>query len=150
MMALPKLLTYSTEDEYKQHYLENYCKSCPINTFDGIPVMFYPETFEHAFYKRTNKSWKAKKDSFSKDRGERLDWIKIVLQDDSIIPKKGYDKATGSYDNTRRVTFMNSDNYLVVIYINDQNIGKFVSAYIVDNERAASLIRNSPNWEKRV
>ena len=52
-MNLPKLLTYETEEEYKQHYIEHYCNSSPIMTFDEIPVMFYPERFEHAFYKRT-------------------------------------------------------------------------------------------------
>ncbi len=146
-MNLPKLLTYSTEEDYRQHYIEYYCNSCPIITFDDIPVMFYPETFKHAFYKRTQKSWKAKKDIFSKERGERLDWIKYVLQDPSIVPRKGYDKAKNSYDNTRRVTFMNDENFLVVIYINKDGRGKFVTAYVVDNGKAAEKIRNSPRWE---
>jgi len=147
-MNLPKLLTYATEEEYKQHYIEHYCNSSPIMTFDEIPVMFYPERFEHAFYKRTKKSWKAKKDVFSKKRGERLDWIKYVLQDPNIIPRKGYDKAKNSYDNTRRVVFMNEENYLVVIYINKKGEGKFITAYVVDNDEAAGKIRNSPKWEK--
>lgn len=146
-MNLPKLLEYSTEEEYKTYYIENYCNASPINTYDGIPVMFYPETFEHAFYKRTQKSWKAPKDSFFIERGKRLDWIKFVLQDPSITPKKGYDKANGSYDNSRRVTFMNSENYLVVIYLNKKGEGKFITAYVVDNDKAAEKIRNSPNWE---
>ncbi|MGB4438436.1 MAG: hypothetical protein WBJ13_04255 [Sedimentibacter sp.] len=147
-MALPDLIEYTTEDEYKNYYIEHYCNASPIDTFDSIPVMFYPETFEHAFYKRTEKSWKAPKDSFSKERGERLDWIKCVLQDPTVTPRKGYDKATGSYDNTRRVTFINEQNYVVVIYINKKGTGKFVTAYIVDNEKTAEKIRNSPLWEK--
>lgn len=146
-MALPELLQYSTEEEYRQHYIEHYCNACPIDTFDGIPVMFYPDAFDHAFYKRSRKSWKAGKDSFSTERGERLDWIKHVLQDPNITPRKGYDKAKDTYDNTRRVTFMNEENYLVVIYINKKGEGKFVTAYIVDNETAAEKIRNSPVWE---
>lgn len=146
-MALPKLLKYSTEQEYKNHYIENYCNTSPIYTFDGMPVMFYPETFEHAFYKRTRKSWRAPKDRFSKERAKRLDWIKHVLQDPSIVPRKGYDKSTGLYDNTRRVAFLNEENYLVVIYINDKGQGKFITAYLVDNDTAAEKIRNSPKWE---
>lgn len=147
-MALPDLIQYSTEIEYKDHYLNNYCNADTIITHDGIPVKFYPETFEHAFYKRTRKSWKAPKDNFFRDRGEKMDWIKHVLQDPSITPKKGYDKGTGLYDNTRRVTFMNEENYLVVIYINDRGEGKFVTAYTVDNVIAADKIRNSPDWER--
>lgn len=146
-MELPEFLELATEEEYKQHYIENYCSVSPINTHDGIPVMFYPETFEHAFYKRTMKSWKAPKDVFSKSRGKRLDWIKHVLQDPSIKPKKGYDKAKDTYDDTRRVAFLTEENYLVVIYINNKGEGKFVSAYVVDNDYAASKIRNSPDWE---
>src|SRR6056297_2083711 len=119
-MELPELLTYETEEEYKRHYIENYCEACPIYTFDNIPVMFYEDKFDHAFYKRTHKSWHASKDSFSKLRGERMDWIKHVLQDPNIIPRKGYDKAKNSYDNTRRVTFLNEQNYLVVIFINNK------------------------------
>lgn len=43
---------------------------------------------------------------------------------------------------------MNEENYLVVIYINKKGEGKFITAYVVDNERAAEKIRNSPKWEK--
>lgn len=147
-MALPELLQYETEEEYKQHYIKNYCEACPIYTFDNIPVMFYEDRFGHAFYKRTHKSWEAEKDTFSKERGERMDWIKQVLQDPTIIPRKGYDKAKNSYDNSRRVTLLTQENYLVVIFINKQGKGKFVTAYLVDNEEAAEKIRNSPLWEK--
>jgi len=90
-MALPKLLQFETEEEYKVHYIKNYCMTCPIYTFDNIPVMFHEDSFEHAFYKRTHKSWGAQKDIFSILRGERMDWIRHALQDSNIIPKKGYD-----------------------------------------------------------
>lgn len=147
-MALPELLKYKTEEEYKQHYIKNYCESCPIYTFDNIPVMFYEDRFKHAFYKRSRKSWHAEKDSFCNLRGERMDWIKYVLQDPKIIPRKGYDKEKNSYDNSRRVTFLTEENYLVVIFINKKGEGKFITAYVVDNEEAAEKIRNSPKWEE--
>jgi hypothetical protein len=147
-MGLPKLLKYQTEEEYRQHYIKNYCEACPIYTYDNIPVMFYEDKFDHSFYKRTHQSWEAKKDRFSYERGERMDWIKYVLQDPNIIPRKGYDKAKKSYDNTRRVTFLSDENYLVVIFINKKGEGKFVTAYVVDNEEASNKIRNSPRWEK--
>lgn len=71
-----------------------------------------------------------------------------MLQDPKIVPRKGYDKAKNSYDNTRRVTFLTEENYLVVIFINKKGKGKFVTAYLVDNDAAAEKIRNSPQWEK--
>ena len=49
--------------------------------WDGLPVKFYPEMFEHAFYKRTAKAWKAKKDSVNLDRYKRMPWINEVLHD---------------------------------------------------------------------
>lgn len=143
---LPPLLNLSNEAEYKNYYIENYCNK-EIKTYDGILVKFHEDTFEHSFYKRKRKTWKAKKDVFSKERGERMDWIKHVLNDPSITPKKGYDKAKQSYDSTRRVAFLNEENYLVVIYINKHGVGKFVTAYLVDNDEAANKIRNSPNWK---
>ena len=130
---LPPLLKLKNESEYKSHYIKNYCNK-EIKTHDGIVVKFFEDTFEHAFYKRTKKTWKSRKDIFSEERGERMDWIKYVLNDPTITPKKGYDKAKQSYDSTRRVTFLNSENYLVVIYINRNGEGKFVTAYLVDWE----------------
>ncbi len=148
-MSLPSLIEYETEAEYKQHFIQHYCNQSPILTHDNIPVMFYADRFEHAFYKRTQKKWSAKKDQFSKIRGERIDWIKHVLQDPTVAMKKGYDKAKNSYDNTRRVTFINEENYVVVIWINDKKgTAKFVTAYLLDNQYAAEKIRNSPDWEK--
>lgn len=128
--------------------MEHYCNNMDITTFDGIHVRFYEETFEHAFYVRTRKSWKAAKDKYSTERGERIDWIKAVLEDPSITPRKGYDKARKSYDNSRRVTFLAPNNYIVVIYINESGEGKFVTAYLVDNQDTADKIANSPIWEK--
>jgi hypothetical protein len=148
-MPLPKLVEYNTEAEYKAHYLSHYCNQNPIMTHDNIPVMFYPETFEHSFYKRSAKKWSAKKDIFSKERGERIDWIKHVLQDPTVMMKKGYDKARNNYDSTRRVTYMNQENFVVVIWVNDKKgTAKFVTAYLVDNPYAAEKIRNSPDWGK--
>lgn len=147
-MALPELLQFETEEEYKQHYVKNYCEAGPIFTFDRIPVKFFEDRFEHAFYQRTHKSWKAEKDRLDIERAERMDWIKHVLQDPSIIPRKGYDKSNGSYDNSRRVAFLTEENYLVVIYINKRGVGKFITAFLVDNEETAEKIRSGPLWER--
>lgn len=146
-MSLPALKDFSSETECKQYYIENYCHA-DIKTFDGIVVKFYEETFEHAFYTRTKKSWRAPKDHFSTERGERIDWIRAVLEDPSIIPRKGYDKARRTYDNSRRVTFLSPNNYVVVIFINNIGEGKFVTAYVVDNEDTAQKLSSSPLWEQ--
>lgn len=38
--------------------IDNYCNA-NIQTHDGITVKFFEDTFEHAFYTRTQKKWKA-------------------------------------------------------------------------------------------
>lgn len=148
-MSLPELRKFADEQECKQYYIENYCHNTEIKTFDGIRVKFYEETFEHAFYIRTRKSWSAPKDKYSEERGERIDWIKAILEDPDIAPRKGYDKAKKSYDNSRRVVFWAPNNYVVVIYINKKGEGKFVTAFLVDNQDTATKIANSPIWEKK-
>lgn len=144
-MSLPGLLILSTEAEYKNYFIKEYCDKSPIATFDGLPVMFYSEMFEHSFYKRTKASWKAPKDQMDIERCKRMPWIKDVLNDSSIIPRQGYDKARNRYDNDNRVTFLAPNNYVVVI----RKAGKswrFVTAYLVDNAVAASKIQASPAW----
>lgn len=144
-MALSELLLLSTEEEYKNFFVENYCNISPIATFDGLPVMFYPEMFEHAFYKRAVAKWRAPKDSLDIERCKRMNWIKDVLNDDTIIPRQGYDKAHNRYDNNSRVAFLAPNDYIVVI----RKAGptwRFVTAYIVDNDRAKRKILGSPAW----
>lgn len=146
-MSLPPLLKLSSEAEYKQYFIDNYCNKCPVITFDGLPVMFYPDMFEHAFYKRAKPKWRAPKDCVDSDRCERLPWIKAVLEDRTIVPKQGYDKARHKYDNTRRIAFLAPNNYLVVI----RNVGakwRFVTAHLVDNQDTANKILSSPVWNK--
>lgn len=146
-MSLPPLLTLSSEAEYKQYFINNYCLKSPLTTFDGLSVMFYPDMFEHAFYRRTKAAWKAPKDCLDIDRCTRLPWIKAVLEDKTIELKQGYDKARHLYDNKSRVAFVSSQNYLVVI----RNAGtswRFVTAYIVDNQDTSNKILTSPIWHK--
>lgn len=147
-MNPPPLLKYEKEEAFKNHYIENYCNKSPITTFDGINVYFYPEKFEHSFYRRKEAKWKAEKNEFDVKRGERMDWIKYVLQDSTIKPKQGYDHARRRYDKKRRVAFLSQENYLVVISLDKEGKGKFVTAYLIDNDEAAMKIRTSPDWEK--
>lgn len=145
-MALPALKSFSSEAECKTYFIENYCKQ-QIFTHDGIRVQFYDNMFEHSFYTRTSKNWKAKKDHFAVERGERIDWIKAVLEDPTIVPHKGWDKEHKRYDNSRRVALLTADNYVVIIMIVGEKLARFVTAYLVDDARVANLINNSPVWE---
>lgn len=146
-MSLPALKSFADEVECKKYYIDNYCHK-DIHTYDGLKVKFHEDTFEHAFYIRTSKKWTAKKDHFSVERGERIDWIKHVLLDSSIIPRQGYDKARKKYDNSRRVAFLAPNNYVVIIMIDNKGEGRFVTAYLVDSDDVAKKIASSPVWTK--
>lgn len=39
-MAIPEILSLSTEAEYKQYFVDNYCNKSPLPTWDGLPVEF--------------------------------------------------------------------------------------------------------------
>ena len=144
-MGYSSLLCLPTEKDYKQKFIEEYCTNGPITTWDGLTVVFYPEMFEHAFYKRTQKQWRASKAVVDYDRCKRMLWIKEALQDSTIIPRVGYDKATGKNDNTRRVTLVTRNWYVVVIR-SDGNKWRFVTAYIIDNQRTYNLLLAAPKW----
>lgn len=147
-MDLPELILNKTEAEYKQLFVSHYCNASPIITYDGLNVYFYPEMFEHSFYKRAYHNLHAPKDCMDINRCERILWIEAVLHDPTIIPFQGYDSARNCYDNSRRVAFLTSNDYLVVIRA-DKNNWRFTTAYIVDNPYAAAKIRSSPRWIKK-
>lgn len=144
-MAIPNLLILSSEKKYKQFFIDNYCRQSPVFTWDGLPVMFYSDMFEHAFYKRSSKSWKAKKSCVDIDRCQRIPWIKEVLLDSSIVPRQGYDKATGRNDNSRRVTLISKERYVVIIR-SDGTKWRFVTAYLIDNNDTYKKLMSAPLW----
>ena len=78
-MSLPPLLNLKDSSAYRDYYLKNYCNK-RIFTFDGIPVKFFPEKFEHAFYRDSARGVHDKA-NFNIDRAKRMDWIKAVLSD---------------------------------------------------------------------
>ncbi len=144
-MSLPALRSFASEAECKQYFVDNYCNA-EISTHDGIKVSFHEDMFEHAFYVRAQKKWKSAKDHFSTDRGERIDWIKYVLNDNTIIPRQGYDKAKKRFDNSRRVTFLTPNNYAVIIQLTGIREARFVTAFIVDSQDVANKINANPVW----
>ena len=145
-MAIPDFLSLSSEEEYRQFFIDNYCNKSPILTWDGLPVMFYPEMFDHAFFKRKEKTWRSQKDQVDFERCKRMLWIEEVLNDSTIVPRQGYDKATGRNDSTRRVTLVSKERYVVVIRYTGKNKCAFVTAYIIDNERTYKQLMTAPRW----
>lgn len=144
-MICPPLVVYLTPQEYKNHYIDVYCRNGPIKTFDGIDVYFYNDQFEHAFFESSN--FKGNKDIFSLNRAQRIDWIKAVLYDPTAELYVGHDSQTKAYSNDRRVAIINDDDYVVIIRTAGIR-AKFITAYLADSPRTALQIRSNPKWTK--
>ncbi len=81
-MPLPPLLTLPDEAGYRAHFEAEYC-CAPIVTFDGIAVRFFPEMFDHAFYRDSSPTAKDKA-NFDRQRAQRMTWIRNVLEDPAL------------------------------------------------------------------
>lgn len=143
-MPIPSFVIYESEAEYRQHYIEAYCKA-PVTTFDGYKVKFARSRFDHAFYKSSKRD--GIKDCFSSERAERIDWIKHALEDPSSDLRVGWDKTRKRYDTNYRVAII-MGNYIVVISIvsKDTKEAYFVTAYLADKEALVKILR-SPKWK---
>lgn len=144
MNRYSEFLQLDTEEEYRQHYYDNYC-SKPIVTHYGVTVSFDSTTFEHAFYGRTSVRQDVK-DIFDTNRAKRINWIKKVLEDPQIPVFQGWNSRRKCYDPMRRVSLVTPDGYVVVIRFTDrqQNLAKFVTAYVVDDINVLNKIQSSP------
>jgi hypothetical protein len=139
-MPYPPLVKYLSEQKYRQHFEDVYCKQ-PLLTFDGISVRFRKSNFDHAFFESKN----AKDDTFSMIRAERMDWIKAALEDPNSDRFVGWNNRLKCYDNTRRVTIV-LKNYVIIIGITKKGAGFFITAFVADSDRTLSLIRKGPRW----
>jgi hypothetical protein len=142
-MALPTFVEYDTEDEYRRHFEEVYCRE-KIAAFDGIKVKFRKSKFEHCFFESSNKN--QEKDTFSIERAKRIDWIKTALETPHGELRVGWSKKYKCYDRKRRVTII-MGNYVVVIELLKKNGKKadFITAYVADNS-TLEKIRKGPEW----
>lgn len=140
-----KLLKLKNQEEYKKHFIDEYCKKT-IKTFDNIHVKFYEDQFEHAFFESENKK-KRDKSIFSTERAERMDWIKEVLQSQKSELFIGWDRDKKRYNKNRRISIINEDNYVVIINIIRDKKAKFITAYPASKTNATK-IRSAPKWEK--
>ena len=136
---LRKLLTI---EEYREHYIQNYCSDA-IVTHQGLPVYFYPERFDHAFYKNSNRRVRDKS-VFCQERAERIDWISEVLRDPNITIYAGWDSGKKRNDFNSRVSLITPDGYVVVIRKINDSKAKFVTAYVVDDQSVVPKVQSNP------
>lgn len=145
-MPLPPLLQLTDEAAYRDHFVYTYCRRV-IETHDGIRVFFQQEKFGHAFYESTNRD--GKKDTFSRVRAERMNWISATLTDSAAIRYQGWIARTRSYDAARRVDLLHED-FVVVISLGLTRDGglraNFITCYQADNSLAK--IKVSPLWTR--
>lgn len=140
-MNSPPLVIYQEPAEYAKHFEMNYCRAV-INTFDGIRVYFRQTKFGHCFYESTNRD--SNKDSFSRTRAERIDWIKANLIDPSAELYQGWDKEKKANVPNCRVS-VTYGNYVVIIRMNSKpGSADFITAYVAD--QSISKIRSGPRW----
>jgi len=143
---IPKFLELEKDEDYKIFYYKNYCKK-PIITFDGIPIYFKKERFEHAFYESSDR--RGSKDIFSPNRARRLLWIKYILQNNLATVLQGWNRKKKIYDPCMRVAFR-WDEFVVIVRISFRKDGKikgnFVTCYLADN--SIGKIKKAPKWNK--
>lgn len=141
----PPLLNLADQAAYHNHYVTTCCNG-PIVTPDGIPVYFDRPRFYHAFF----ESVVFPDDTFSPVRAQRMDWIRLTLQDAGADRFQGWNKKTKAYEPHRRVEVVHED-FVVVLQIgrkqNGQLRAKFVTCYQAD--RSIGVIRRSPRWNRQ-
>ncbi len=144
-MPYPPLVKYNIETEYRKHYEAKYCaKKSGIKTFDGIPVYFKKDRFNHAFHESSKRD--ETKDIFSRQRAERIDWIAHALRDTLAELYIGWDNRLKRHDKRRRVCVVQG-NYVVVIRFNHPRTKAFfVTAFVTDTSATMQKIRRSPKW----
>ncbi len=142
MLMYNNLIEFSTVQEYKNYFMNEYCVSGVV-THQDIQVNFYPDTFEHAFYKSRNRK-RADKSIFDHERARRIGWIKDVLIDATIPIYVGWDSKRKRYDSSNKVSLITTDGYVVVIRLINDTRAKFVTAYLIDNGDVLDKICSSP------
>jgi hypothetical protein len=135
----PVLVYYDREEEYRGHFYREYCREAVI-TFDGWVVRFRRAQFDHAFF----ESQVDKDDTFSRQRAERIDWIKIALQDPDVELRQGWDNKRKRAVPNRRVAIV-FGSFVVVVRLKSPPNAEFVTAFVA-TERTLMQIRTNPRW----
>lgn len=142
----PTLVHYATEAEYRLHYEANYCRAT-ILTFDGLRVYFPKQQFDDAFYESADRRARDKS-VFSRQRAERIDWIRAALQDNTAEIYAGWDRDKKVVDRKRRVILIYGD-YVVVLQVNLRKAKAiFITAYVA-NAATLAKIRHGSFWANK-
>lgn len=141
----PPLLNLVGQAAYQRHYVATCCGG-PIVTHDGTSVYFDRHVFYHAFFETVT----FQDDTFSPVRAQRMDWIRLTLQDPTADRFQGWNKNKKTYEPHRRVDVVHED-FVVILQISRKQNGelkaKFVTCYQADNSIAR--IRQSPLWDRQ-
>ncbi len=141
VISCPQKIVYAEICEYRQHFERVYCLN-EIVTFDGIKVRFKKEDFDHCMYESSQRD--GMKDSFSKERSVRIDWIKATLENPNSVLYQGWDSKRKKHDNSRRVAVVYED-FVVIIGVHKPGKARFITAYAA-NESIVK-IRRRPRWK---
>lgn len=141
-MVLPPLLHLPDEMSYRRYFSEQYVAAIPLVTFDGIRVRFFPAIFDHAFFRDISRS-SGDKSLFARERAERMDWIRAILQDSTVELYKRQVRG-----KIRRIALEPAERYAVIIQIRsaDGRVADFMTAYVVNSDSALAKMRSNPKW----
>ena len=142
-MAMPSLLVYAKEAEYRNHF-EQSCCGAPVITHDGIAVNFEPRDFDHCCFSSSRRN--GVKDTFCTVRAGRIDWIVAALQDPSLPLHIGWDSKRKQHDGKSRVAVVAPD-YVVIIKLTKPTWARFVTAYVTDATTMAKIV-DAPKWQR--
>lgn len=141
------MLNLADEDEYRQHYVDNFTRRplmLPASS-GPAPIYFAASTFDHAFFESTRRD--GAKDQFSLARAERMDLLPTAISDPAADRRAGW--VRGSYDHSRCVTIAVGD-FVVIVRLGltrDGRLrGNFVTCFVADS--SIGKILRSPNWEE--
>ena len=144
----PPKVHYKMQGEYRAHFEQIYCQA-PILTFDGIPVRFRKQHFEHCMFDSMRRN--GVKDQFSRKRAERIDWIRETLVNPNSNPRQGWDTKNNCIDKSRRVSVV-YERFVVIIRVwqkKDETLtAEFVTCFQADNDETIRSIRAKPRWTK--
>jgi hypothetical protein len=141
-MPLPPLRSLPNEVAYRVYFQAQYCNATVV-TFDGITVRFFPDMFDHAFYRDSSRTAKDKA-NFDLRRAERMDWIRAVLEDSNL---ELYRRVMPN-SKVRRIALEPTTPYAVIIQIDshDASRARFITAFVVDSSSALNKMRANPKW----
>lgn len=140
MKEYPPLVYYQGVDEYERHYQNIYCRT-GIRTYWGMRVIFPRHKFDHLFYE-SSKKLRDHKDTFARDRAERINWIAAALRDKDAEIFYGWNRKEKRIDRSCLV-FVVQCNYIVVVKMKNWSSGRISTAYLA-KPYVLEMIKSKP------